>query len=188
MIIDYSRGVESFYLKEHDRYRNPHEYRVQKVLGLLLDKLQFLKMDATVLDFACGSGEAALYLQLLYPSIKISYSDPYTKESLLKRISNAPFYEYTFKDVVNGALREKYTLILISYAFHLVPDDMKVAFLVELSINTEYLLLIHPHKKEKDCFGFSLIATTKYDQTVAYLYKSDYFIPSNLQPSSDGLL
>ena len=175
--IDYSHGVDNFYVAKGKTYRNPHEERVQNIVKLMHAKHNLQKyVGNSILDFACGSGEATLALKRIINSntVKFSFSDPYTSQSLQKRIPDAECLNYTFMDVVNGKLEGRYDLCILSYAFHLVPDNIVAPFTLALAFNCKFLLLIHPHKRGKEVNGFNLLAEEKYDQTVAYLYSSIY--------------
>eukprot|EP00835_Amoeboradix_gromovi_P002178 NODE_117_length_18986_cov_0.639540.p9 type:complete len:180 gc:universal NODE_117_length_18986_cov_0.639540:10135-9596(-) len=175
--IDYSNGVENFYLSKGKSYRNPHEERVQKVVMVLHKTCNLGNyIGSSVLDVACGSGEASLALQKISPSANYSFIDPYTSHSLKSRIPTADCMSFTFMDIANGALEGRsYDLCIISYAFHLVPKNILALFTMQLSCICKFMLLIHPHKKDKCNQGFTLIREAKFDQTVAYLYSSNSF-------------
>eukprot|EP00834_Sanchytrium_tribonematis_P005559 NODE_345_length_9042_cov_0.258973.p4 type:complete len:189 gc:universal NODE_345_length_9042_cov_0.258973:1331-765(-) len=179
--INYSHGVDVFYIEKGDSYRNPHEERVLKVIKSMHKKFNLQKYTGTrILDLACGSGEASIALSQVCTNLQFTFIDPYTKNALSQRISNSTCHNISFMDIVNGSLNEiqpdSFHLIVISYAFHLIPQNIEKLFTMEISLHCNYLLLIHPHKRNKDICGFQLLHEDKFDQTVAYLYQSNNFI------------
>lgn len=168
-VIDYTNGVESFYKDNGKDYKNPHEDRVVRVLRAMAPHLH-KRVISSVIDIACGSGEASLALLQWFP-YKVTFVDPYTKAALLKRIPEATCLEYHFLDLIEKEW-PCHDLAVVSYAYHLLPKSLETLFCMTLASRVKHLLLVHPHKKRKNIPHFSFQCETKYDQTVAYLYES----------------
>src|SRR6476469_9120335 len=75
-------GVEGFYQRFGDSYRNPHERVIRAALGAALARWD-LPLDR-VLDLACGSGEVTLALRTLGCEA-IDGIDPYTYQAYAAR-------------------------------------------------------------------------------------------------------
>src|ERR1017187_9783823 len=102
-------GVEGYY--RNHAYRNPHIARVQALMLEYLPKLDV----SNVLDLACGSGEVT---EMLNYTSNITGCDPFTGFDYIKR-TGRPCLPYSFEQIVQLGLPEKYSLIVCSYALHL---------------------------------------------------------------------
>jgi 2-polyprenyl-3-methyl-5-hydroxy-6-metoxy-1,4-benzoquinol methylase len=72
------KGVATFYEQEGGKYKNPHAYDIERIIRKkLTPPNKFLSPEDTILDLACGGGEATLpLLSLGYK--RIEATDPYT--------------------------------------------------------------------------------------------------------------
>ncbi len=163
-------GVTGFYEQFGSSYRNPHETILQSLLKRVL--LEW-KLDlSSVLDLACGSGEATLVLQEL--GAKVSGIDPYTFEAFLERTA-LPAEPFSFDDIANGMLEgRRYSLIVCSFALHLVEVSRLPMLLFQLAQITNTLLILTPHKRPqiKPEWGWNLESEVLEDRVRARLYRT----------------
>jgi len=148
---EYERqGVRQYYLRHGDQYRNPHEHALR---AALMECLRSWPLDLSyVLDLACGSGEITLALQQMAPpdqqaGLRVDGIDPFTAEAYRRRTGRAcePF---TFEQIASGALAgRRYSLIVCSYALHLVAESRLPALLFSLAQLSPALLVFTPHKR-----------------------------------------
>ncbi len=163
-------GVTGFYEQFGSSYRNPHETILQSLLKRVI--LEW-KLDlSSVLDLACGSGEATLVLQEL--GAKVAGIDPYTFEAYLERtgLHAEPF---SFDDIANGTLEGRsYSLIVCSFALHLMEVSKLPMLLFQLSQITDTLLILTPHKRPqiKPEWGWHLEAEILEDRVRARSYRT----------------
>lgn len=137
-------GVRGFYQRCGAHYRNPHETSIH---ALITRSIQHWSLDLShVLDLACGSGEATLALWAA-GARQVTGIDPYTSDAYQRRTHQAA-ERYTFDQIVAGALSTRqYSLIVCSYALHLVEESRLPQLGVQLSVISEMLLVITPHKR-----------------------------------------
>jgi 2-polyprenyl-3-methyl-5-hydroxy-6-metoxy-1,4-benzoquinol methylase len=137
-------SVQGFYEKFGDEYRNPHESIIKRVIEECVNQWQ---LDINqVLDLACGSGEVTLALQSL-GTTNIDGIDPYTYNAYYQR-TGKPAEIYTFEDIATGVLTGRfYSLILCSFALHLVAESRLPLLLYQLSLITDTLVIITPNKR-----------------------------------------
>lgn len=140
-------GVHGYYEQFGATYRNPHEKIIGEVLRAAVAKW---KPDLRrVLDLACGSGEVTLALQKL-GCTAIDGIDPYTGEAYQKRTGKTAD-PYTFEQIAAGMLadrqNEKYSLIVCSFAMHLVEESRLPMLVYQLMVIAESLLILTPHKR-----------------------------------------
>lgn len=163
-------GVTGFYQQFGSSYRNPHETIIQSLLKRVI--LEWNLDLASVLDLACGSGEATLVLQEL--GAKISGIDPYTFEAYLER-TNLHAEKFSFDDIANGILEGRhYSLIVCSFALHLVELSRLPMLMFQLAQVTDTLLILTPHKRPqlKPDWGWNLEAEVLEDRVRARLYRT----------------
>ncbi|MBX3066755.1 MAG: class I SAM-dependent methyltransferase [Anaerolineae bacterium] len=139
-------GVTSFYRQHGAEYRNPHEPIIRELLTLCAAQWQ---LDLTnVLDLACGSGEATLALRDLGAD-QIAGVDPYTGSAYLAR-TGISATAVSFEQIAAGALAnrsDKYSLIVCSFALHLVAESWLPRLCYQLSQTGDTLLILTPHKR-----------------------------------------
>ena len=189
-------GVENYYIKHGDNYRNPHEIKITNALNKLLFNKQneWIKQInfEYILDLCCGSGEITMYLKqyLLKNKInnyKIDGIDPFTYNAYLKR-TGITAYKYNFKDIQNGILwkilennddnNNYYSLIVCSYALHLCKISQLSSVCYCLSMVGHKLLIITPHKRPiiDEKMGWKLLFEGVNDKVRIRLYQSIYFM------------
>ena len=153
------QGVREFYEQQGSSYRNPHEEAIADVLRRCVAQWQ---LDLSrVLDLACGSGEVTLALRLENTQ-QIVGADPYTSEAYLDRTGQQAL-AHSFEQIAQGALAaERFSLIVCSYALHLVEPSRLPALLAQLAICSPALLILSPHKRPeiRDAWGWRLIQQT----------------------------
>jgi SAM-dependent methyltransferase len=164
-------GVTEFYHNFGDHYRNPHEASIVKIIEAVhaTGKFDFSK----VLDLASGSGEVTLALQTLGYT-NVDAIEPYTFNAYLER-TNKPAEQYRFEDIEQGILSERfYSLIICSFALHLVESSRLPTLSYQLSRIAPSLIVITPHKKPilKTAWGWRLLNELQLERVRARLYLS----------------
>lgn len=163
-------GAQAFYEKYGVAYRNPHEAAIGVVLRAVVPEWD---LDlARVLDLACGSGEATLVLRDLGAG-QIDGVDPYTGGAYLARTGQAA-ESLGFEQIAAGALAERrYSLIVCSFAMHLLPASRLPALLFRLAELASQLLILTPHKRPelKRAWGWELTQEGVLERVRARLYQ-----------------
>jgi SAM-dependent methyltransferase len=137
-------GVEGFYQRFGDSYRNPHERVIRATLRAAVARWD-LPLDR-VLDLACGSGEVTLALREL-GCATIDGIDPYTHQAYAERTGQAA-ERITFEQIAAAALAGRsYGTIVCSFALHLVALSRLPALMTQLSLLGSTLLVLTPHKR-----------------------------------------
>jgi SAM-dependent methyltransferase len=164
-------SVRVFYENFGAAYRNPHEGAIAKLVELSVDRWQ-LNCDR-VLDLACGSGEVTLALHSLgYQNI--SGIDPYTYAAYRERTGQEA-ETYSFEDIADGALSGRnYSLIICSFALHLVSISWLPLVIYQLSLITSSLVVITPNKNPnlKTEWGWMLLDEIAINRVRARLYQT----------------
>ncbi len=163
-------GVTGFYEQFGSSYRNPHETIIQSLLKRVV--LEWQLDLSSVLDLACGSGEATLVLQEL--GGQVSGIDPYTFEAFFER-TNLQAETFSFDQIANGILEgRRYSLIVCSFALHLVENSKLPRLMYQLAQITDTLLVLTPHKRPnlKPEWGWKLEAEVLEDRVRARLYRT----------------
>eukprot|EP00466_Bigelowiella_natans_P001394 jgi/Bigna1/139269/aug1.49_g13977 len=131
-----THGVKDFYANFGGKYVNPHDAAIQRVLNIAMKKWVtatasgrkagddvdskctgggggggakvVLGKITSVLDLACGSGEATIALQKYLGKAKCNFTatDPYTFKAYAQR-TGMEAEKYSFKDIANGCYSEK---------------------------------------------------------------------------------
>jgi SAM-dependent methyltransferase len=164
-------GVKVFYQKFGDNYRNPHEAVIFKVIKTIDNDYQvnFTK----VLDLACGSGEVTLALKTLgYTNVE--GIEPYTYNAYFERTGKRA-EKYCFEEVEQGILSERsYTIIICSFALHLIEPSRLPTLLYQLSRIAPFFLVITPHKKPEiqTKWGWILLNEWQIERVRGRLYHS----------------
>ncbi|MDX2034007.1 MAG: class I SAM-dependent methyltransferase [Blastocatellia bacterium] len=137
-------GAREYYEKFGAEYRNPHE---PVICEALREAVRRWRPDLSrVLDLACGSGEATLALEALGAK-EIDGVDPFTQEAYLAR-TGRPAAGHRFEEIAAGALAGRaYSLIVCSFAMHLVEISWLPALLAQLRTLSDRLLILTPHKR-----------------------------------------
>ena len=148
-------GVKNFYAFHGGEYKNPHEESIRKSIRYIYENwdLNFRK----VLDLAAGKGEVTKILQDI--GVKdIDAVDGFLANEYEKEVDKNCM-SMTFDDISNGYLKYKaYSLIICSYALHLLDYSKLPRFLWAMTEITNDLLVIGPHKRPeiKDTWGWAL--------------------------------
>jgi SAM-dependent methyltransferase len=162
-------GVSGFYEQFGDDYRNPHEAAIHLALRAGLTRWP---VDLScILDLACGSGEITLALQEL-GCTNIEGIDPYTAEAYRARIGKQA-ESFTFEQIAEGALEgRRYSLIVCSYALHLLPGSRLPVLAYQLQRLTPALILLTPHKRPqlREAWGWRLEDEIVIERVRARLY------------------
>jgi len=137
-------GVEDFYKKKGNEYKNPHLEYIKESIKKIVDSGE---VDlSNVLDLAAGTGEVTSVLNDL-GYYDIEATDPY----LFKEYEDNTGYKcmkYSFQDIQQGKLSDKkYTAVICSYALHLADKSILHDLFWELSMISDYLIIISPNKR-----------------------------------------
>ena len=165
-------GVEGYYAQFGDQYRNPHEQRVRAALHAAVAAWQ--PDLSRVLDLACGSGEATLALHELGAG-SVDGIDPYTAGAYQARTGRLS-ENFTFEAIAAGALAgRRYSLVVCSYALHLLEPSRLPRLAYELSRLAPSLLILTPHKRPaiRPEWGWQLAGEQVVERVRARLYTSE---------------
>jgi hypothetical protein len=137
-------GPSEYYRLHGATYRNPHELAVRAAVHAAAGEWA---LDLRhVLDLACGSGEATLALWEAGAG-RVEGVDPYTAEAYQARTGQAA-ESLTFEAIAAGALEGRgYSLIVCSYALHLLEESRLPQLAYQLSRAATALLVLTPHKR-----------------------------------------
>jgi SAM-dependent methyltransferase len=138
-----THGVAGFYEQFGATYSNPHEPQIKILLEQLIPEWS---LDlSSVLDLACGSGEVSSVM--LEHGATVNGIDPFTFEAYRKRIG-LEAEQFSFEDIANGALEGRsYSLIVCSFALHLVDASRLPTVAFQLALISDSLLILTPHKR-----------------------------------------
>lgn len=164
-------GAEAYYQQHGAEYRNPHEAAVAAALKAAIAHWQ--PDMSHVLDLACGSGEVTLVLRELGCD-NITGIDPYTGEAYFSR-TGLTALEHTFEAIAGGAISDlRFSLIVCSYALHLVPASWLPAVAVALAQAAPALLILTPHNRPeiKSAWGWHLQGELYLERVRARYYTS----------------
>ena len=156
-------GVKNFYSFHGGDYKNPHESAIRKSIVYILNNwnLDF----SSVLDLACGKGEVTKIIEDL--GIKnIDAADGFLSKEYTKETGRKCSI-MSFEDIMKGSLRNySYSLVICSYALHLLDEDKLPSFLLALTESTDSLLIISPHKRPyiKEGWGWDLEKEIEIDR------------------------
>lgn len=163
------QGVVAYYQKHGPSYRNPHEDIIRALLRTIVPRWQ--PDLSQVLDLAAGSGEATLVLREL-GATHIDAIDPYTHAAYVSR-TGKPCERYTFEEIAQGVLKGRcYSLVVCSFAMHLVTASWLPALCVQLRQIAAQLLILTPHKRPeiKTTWGWTLHEEVLQQRVRARLY------------------
>lgn len=147
-------GVDGYYRRVAATYHNPHEPLIAEAIALAHARHP-LPLD-TVLDLACGSGEATRALQAI-GARHIDGVDPYTAPAWRARTGRDAL-PLTFADLAAGALDgARYDLIVCSFALHLAEPSRLPAITWALARLAGELLILSPHKRPPIEHGWTLV-------------------------------
>ena len=169
-------GVEAYYKKFGDKYRNPHEEMIFEIIEEINNNNHNNIDFSNVLDLACGSGEVTLALKKLAYN-NVEGIEPYTYKAYFERTGKQA-EKYFFEDIEQGILSERvYTTIVCSFALHLVEPSRLPILLYQLSRIAPSLLIITPHKKPiiKPEWGWTLLEELIIERVRGRIYESVYF-------------
>ncbi len=164
-------GVRGYYEQFGATYRNPHEAHVRAAVRDAL--VRWPLATSAVLDLACGSGEVTLALREAGVTHIIGV-DPYTGDAYHARTGQTAL-PYTFEQIGDGALGEqRYSLIVCSFALHLVELSRLPVVAYQLARIAEHLLVLTPHKRPdlRAAWGWQLIGEVANEHVRSRCYGS----------------
>jgi SAM-dependent methyltransferase len=164
-----AHGVTGFYEQFGATYSNPHEPQIKVLLEKLIPAWS---LDlSSVLDLACGSGEVSSVI-LEYGG-QVTGIDPFTFEAYRAR-TGLEAERFSFEDIANGALEGRhFSLIVCSFALHLVEVSRLPTVAFQLAQVSETLLILTPHKRPylKAEWGWKPESETLETRVRARLYR-----------------
>ena len=164
-------GVAKFYQNFGNDYKNPHEPIIKIIVKEICTSKKFDMSN--ILDLAAGTGEVTrVLIQNGYTSV--IGADPYTSEAYYQRTGIKPLIA-SFEDIQAGILSsESYSLIICSFALHLLDPGRLPGLIFQLASITKHLVIITPNKRPdiKDEWGFELIEETLVQRVRMRVYKS----------------
>lgn len=166
-----THGVAGFYRSGGADYRNPHAPQIRANLQIVAREWEVDLSD--VLDLAAGSGEVTLALRKLGAG-RVDGIDPYTFDAYQQRTGRAAGRE-TFEEVAAGALSGRYySLIVCSFAMHLVERSRLPGLCDALSRIGDSLLILTPHKRPeiRESWGWGLTREMVVQRVRSRLYRS----------------
>jgi hypothetical protein len=166
-----THGVRAYYEQQGAHYRNPHEAALARALAAAVRAWQ--PDLSQVLDLACGSGEATLTLRALGAGATHGV-DPYTGRAYLER-TGQPAEPLSFEAVAAGALAGRhYSLIVCSYALHLLAPSRLPQLAYALSLLAPGLLVLTPHKHPtlRPEWGWGLVGEMVVERVRVRFYRS----------------
>ena len=170
------RGVRAFYEQAGADYRNPHEAQVR---ACIRHAAGAWNLDLShVLDLAAGSGEATLALREL-GAARADGIDPYTADAYAGR-TGSPAERLTFEQIAAGALAgRRYSLIVCSFALHLCEPSRLPVLAQQLSLTSDSLLVLTPHKRPviRTEWGWELTGEQVIERVRARLYRAAPALP-----------
>uniref|UniRef100_A0A6B2LK95 Methyltransferase domain-containing protein n=1 Tax=Arcella intermedia TaxID=1963864 RepID=A0A6B2LK95_9EUKA len=176
-------GVEGYYEKHGAEYVNPREEEVRKALAACLTlwtKEQGL-VFGSVLDLACGSGEATLVVERWAKarnlSVVVNATDPFTYDAFEARVGRKAL-RFGFEDIEAGELeKHSFDLIVSSFAMHLVEEDRLFSTCQQMALNSKFLIVVSPHKRPfiTAAMGWILKHENIVGRIKSRLYSSIYY-------------
>jgi SAM-dependent methyltransferase len=165
-----AHGVAGFYGQFGATYSNPHEPQIRVLLERVIAEWS---LDlSSVLDLACGSGEVSSVI--LKHDGMVTGIDPFTFEAFQKR-TGLEAERFSFEDIAEGALEgRRFSLIVCSFALHLVEASRLPTVAFRLAQVAETLLILTPHKRPnlKTEWGWSLESEVLETRVRARLYRT----------------
>ncbi|HWE92742.1 MAG TPA: class I SAM-dependent methyltransferase [Tepidisphaeraceae bacterium] len=165
-----THGVDGFYRRSGGDYRNPHEPQLRESLQIAARGWDLNLKH--VLDLAAGSGEVTLALQEL-GATAIDAIDPFTFEAYRRRTGNVAGRQ-TFQDIAASTLAGRhYSLIVCSFAMHLVERSRLPGLCAALSEIGDALLILTPHKRPeiRESWGWTLTREMVVQRVRSRLYR-----------------
>jgi len=164
-------GAQGYYEQFGAHYRNPHELAVRRAMHAAVAAWE---LDLThVLDLACGSGEVTLALRGL-GARAIDGLDPFTGAAYQAR-TGQPAEALSFEAIAGGALDgRRYSLVVCSYALHLLDASRLPRLAYQLSRVAGALLVLTPHKRPvlRSDWGWILTGEMVVERVRARSYRS----------------
>jgi len=176
-------GVAGFYKSQSRSYRNPHEPAIRMLMHRLI--IDWNLNLSCVLDLAAGSGEITMALREMPESNagKIHGIDPMTFEAYEARTGQKAGRE-SFEAIAAGALRGRnYSLIICSFAMHLLEPSRLPMLAMELTQISPALLILTPHKRPeiRHDWGWKLAKETVQQRVRARVYAGTDGAPPDMR-------
>lgn len=159
-------GIEGYYKIHSEDYNNPHFLYIKR---LVINYTNKNDIGHNILDMCCGSGEITTILNEV-GEYNVEGLDPYTESAYVKN-TGKECMKYSFKDIVCGALKNKrYDTVICSFAMHLCEESMLNMLLFQISLVTDRLIIITPHKRPEITNWFKLNCEMKYNKVKLRVY------------------
>ena len=178
-------GVTEYYRDAGESYRNPHEPEVRALIAEGVARWQL--PVGSVLDLACGSGEATLALREAGAG-RVDGIDPYTGAAYLERTGQRA-EAFRFEEIAQGRLDGRwYDLIVCSFALHLIRPSWLPALLWRLGRIAPRLLVLTPHQRPsiEPSWGWVLREEIRPQRVRARLYDRRSSEDQTMGEKADG--
>jgi hypothetical protein len=165
-------GVDDFYEKIGDDYKNPHLIDIEKCIEKIIQDKN-ITFDS-VLDLGAGNGEITSILNKIGIETKIIGCDPYLYKQY-ERNTGKKCLDYSFEDIHRGAIDHmKFDTIICSYSLHLCNESILPELLWKLSLISDNLIIISPNNKPviKEENGWVLLNKFKIGKSKCSVYNS----------------
>ena len=161
---EYSKlGIDEFYKLNEFSYENPHYNEIKKLITSIT-----IPNEYSILDLCSGNGEITTCLN----NENILGCDPYLYKSY-EQHTNKKCLTYDFKQIAKGSLSiYHFDVIICSFALHLCPNSLLNNVLYQLSLVSNYLIIITPNKKPDIDLYWEQIYENKFNRVTMKIYKN----------------
>lgn len=163
-------GVDDFYKKIGDKYKNPHLSDIQLCMDDIIKKTD---KDDKILDLGAGNGEITTILKDKGFN-NIIGCDPYLYKQYEKN-TGEKCLDYSFEDIQKGALNNfNFDTIICSYSIHLANNSILPDLLWNLSLISKKLIIISPNNKPNvnSDNGWEFMKSFKINKCKTKIYNS----------------
>ena len=133
------QGIKEFYNSIGVDYHNPHNADIVKLIKSIYEP------NLRYLDLAAGDGIVSQTL-LELGCTQIEGCEPFLTDTYIKK-TKLNCLNYSFEDIAKGKMQKQFDVIICSYAMHLVNISYLPNLLYQLSLNSEKLIILTPHKR-----------------------------------------
>lgn len=156
-------GIKGYYQQIGDRYTNPHENDIKALITSIA------KPELSYLDLGAGNGIVSQALKDKN-CLSVTGCEPYLTDCFIKN-TGFKCLTHSFEDIAQKGLKEKFDVIICSYAMHLVPESYLPNLLFQLKQVADQLVILTPHKRPEISNFWELSYETVLNKTTLRIYK-----------------